>query len=59
MALKFNLCLWVDKKTAKSSIGTTPFQLLFGQQDFFPIELQLTSFRLAFQRGEPEEPVRL
>lgn len=54
--LNLTYALWEDRTTTKSSIGTTPFQLLFGQQVVLPIELQLTSFRLDFQQGELEEP---
>jgi len=53
--LNLTYALWADRTTAKSSIGTTPFQLLFGHQVVFPIELKLTSFRLAFQQEELEE----
>lgn len=41
--------------TSKSSIGTTLVQLLFGEKVVLPIEVKLTSFRLAFQHGELEE----
>jgi len=53
--LNLTYALWADRTTAKVSIGTSPFQLLFGQQAVLPIELQLTSFRLAFQQDELEE----
>lgn len=55
MALNLSYALWEDRTTTKSSIGTTPFQFLFGQQVVLPIELQLTSFRLVFQQEELEE----
>jgi len=42
--LNLTYALWADRTTAKVSIGTSPFQLLFGQQAVLPIELQLTSF---------------
>jgi len=54
--LNLTYALWEDRTTAKASIGTSPFQWLFGQQVVLPIELQLTSFRLAFQQDELEEP---
>jgi len=52
--LNLTYAFWADRTTAKSSIGTSPFQLLFGKHVVLPIELQLTSLRLAFQQDELE-----
>jgi hypothetical protein len=41
--------LWVDQTTTKTSTGHTPFQLLYGQEAIIPVELELTSLRLALQ----------
>jgi hypothetical protein len=44
--------LWLDRTTAKVSIGCTPFQLVYGQEALLPIELELSSLRLMLQTEE-------
>jgi hypothetical protein len=44
--------LWADRTTTKSSTGHTPFHLLYGQEAIMPVELELTSLRLALQAEE-------
>jgi hypothetical protein len=44
--------LWADRTTTKTSTGHTPFQLLYGQEAIMPVELELTSLRLALQAEE-------
>jgi hypothetical protein len=44
--------LWADQTTTKTSIGHTPFQLLYGQEAIIPIKLELNSLRLALQDKE-------
>jgi hypothetical protein len=41
--------LWEDHTTTKTNTGLTPFQLVYGQEVVMPIELELTSLRLALQ----------
>jgi hypothetical protein len=38
---KFKFSLWVDKVTTKRSIGTTPFQLVYGTEVVFPTHIAL------------------
>jgi hypothetical protein len=44
--------LWEDHTTTKTSTGHTPFQLFYGQEVVMPVELELTSLRLALQDEE-------
>jgi hypothetical protein len=44
--------LWADHTTTRFSTRFTPFQLLYGQEDIMPIELELTSLRLTLQNEE-------
>jgi hypothetical protein len=44
--------LWDDHTTTKNNTGHTPFSLLYGQEVVMPVELQLTSLRLAMQAEE-------
>ena len=39
--------LWAEQTTTKTSIGHTPFNLLYVQEAIIPMELELTSLRLA------------
>jgi hypothetical protein len=39
--------LWLDQNTTKTNTGHTPFELLYGQEVVMPVELELTSLRLA------------
>jgi hypothetical protein len=44
--------LWEDQTTTKTSTGHTPFQFLYNQEAIIPMELELTSLRLALQDEE-------
>jgi hypothetical protein len=38
---KLKFAFWVDRVTNKKSIGTSPFKLVYGTEDIFPIQLAL------------------
>jgi hypothetical protein len=44
--------LWADHTTTKASTGFTPFQLVYGQEDILPTELEISSLRLMLQTEE-------
>jgi hypothetical protein len=44
--------LWVDCTAMKTSTCHIPFQLLYGQDIIMPVELELTSLRLALHNEE-------
>jgi hypothetical protein len=44
--------LWADHTTTKVSTGCTPFQLVYGQEDILPTELELSSLWLMLQIEE-------
>jgi hypothetical protein len=51
---KLKYALWVDKISTKKSIGTSPFQLVYGIDVVFPI--QLGFLMMKFLQDEVEEP---
>jgi hypothetical protein len=57
--LKLKFALWVDRVTTKKSLGTSPFQLVYGMEVVFPTQLALPVEKL-FQdhEGEPDHMVR-
>ena len=36
---KLKFALWADRVTIKKSIGTSPFQLVYGVDALFPVQL--------------------
>jgi hypothetical protein len=56
---KFKFPLWVDRVTTKRSIGTTPFQLVYGIEVVFSTQLDLPVAKfLQDQEGEPYDMIR-
>ena len=51
---KLKFALWVDRVTIKKSIGTSPFQLIYGVDALFPV--QLASPIIKFLQEIKEEP---
>jgi hypothetical protein len=56
---KLKFALWVDRVTTKKSLGTSPFQLVYGTEVVFPTQLALPVAKF-FQghEGEPDHMVR-
>jgi transposase InsO family protein len=56
---KLKFALWADRVTTKRSIGTTPFQLVYGTKVVFPSQLALPVAKF-FQdyQGEPDDMIR-
>lgn len=51
--------LWAYKTSFKTSIGFTPFHLVYGQEALLPIELELASLRvLASSHEKPRERLK-
>ena len=46
--------LWVDRITIKKAIGTSPFQLVYGSDVVFPIQLGIPVMK--FLQDSQEEP---
>jgi transposase InsO family protein len=44
--------IWTGRTTANVSTGSTPFQLVYGQESILPIEMKLSSLRLMLQIEE-------
>ena len=51
---KLKFALWADRVTIKKSIGTSPFQLLYGVDVVFPV--QLVAAVIKFMQEIKEEP---
>ena len=51
---KLKFSLWADRVTIKKSIGTSPFQLVYGVDVMFPV--QLVTPVIKFLREIKEEP---
>ena len=47
-----NYALWDDHTTSKTIHGKTPFMLINGQEASMPSELEIATYRLAFQTKE-------
>jgi hypothetical protein len=56
---KLKFTLWADRVTTKKSLGTSPFQLVYGMEVIFPTQLALPVAKF-FQdhEGEPDHMVR-
>jgi transposase InsO family protein len=56
---KLKFSLWADRVTTKKSLGTSPFQLVYGMEVVFPTQVALPIAKL-FQdhEGEPDHMVR-
>jgi hypothetical protein len=56
---KLKFALWANRVTTKSSLNTSPFQLVYGTKAFFPTQLTLSMVKF-FQdlEGEPNHMVR-
>jgi hypothetical protein len=56
---KLKFSLWADRVTTKKSLGTSPFQLVYGTEAVFPTQLALPVVKF-FQdhEGEPDHMVR-
>jgi hypothetical protein len=56
---KIKFPLWVDRVTTKKSLGTSPFQIVYGTEVMFPTQLTLPVAKL-FQdhEGEPNHMVK-
>ena len=46
--------MWVDRITTKKAIGTCPFQIVYGIEAVFPIQLGLPVMK--FMQENVEEP---
>ncbi|MCO5612086.1 hypothetical protein L7F22_066348 [Adiantum nelumboides] len=54
-----NAALWAYRTSFKTTLGYTPYQLVFGKEAILPIEVQLASLRvLASGRDRPSEQLR-
>ena len=51
---KLKYALWADSITTKKAIGTSPFQLIYGTEAVFPIQLGLPVMK--FMQDNVEEP---
>jgi ribonuclease HI len=56
---KLKFSLWADRVTTKRSLGTSPFQLVYGAEAVFPTQLALPVAKF-FQdyEGEPDHMIR-
>jgi transposase InsO family protein len=57
---KLKFALWADRVTTKKSLGTSPFQLVYGMEVVFPTQLALPVWKF-FQdhEGEPDHMVKI
>ena len=46
--------LWADRITVKQAIGTSPFQLVYGIEAIFPVQLGIPVMK--FLQNSQEEP---
>ncbi|MCO5587179.1 hypothetical protein L7F22_041126 [Adiantum nelumboides] len=54
-----NVALWAYRTSFKTTLGYTPYQLVFGKEAILPIEVQLVSLQvLARGRDRPSEQLR-
>ena len=54
--LKF--ALWADRVTIKKSIGTSPFQLVYGTDVFFPVQLVTPVINFVQEIEEAPDDIR-
>ena len=52
--IKLKYALWEDRVTIKISIGTSPFQLVYGIDEIFPVQLSFLGIK--FLQDVEEEP---
>jgi hypothetical protein len=56
---KLKFALWADRVTTKKSLGTSPFQLIYGAEVVFSIQLALPVEKFfQYHEGEPNHMVR-
>ena len=56
---KFKFSLWVDRVTMKKSLGTSPFQLVYGAKVVFPTQLALPMAKFVQDyEGEADHMIR-
>jgi hypothetical protein len=56
---KLKFSLWPDRVTTKKSLGLSPFQLVYGIEAIFPIQLALPVANLLQDyEGEPNHVIR-
>ena len=52
--------LWAYRMTARTPIGETPFQLVYGSEAVIPTKIGLTSYRVGnHDKGKNDETMRL
>ena len=54
-----NAALWAYKTSFKTSLGFTPFHLVYGQEALLPIQVQLASLRVLVECKGDEEKERV
>ena len=47
--LKLRYALWADRICTKRSIGTSPYELVYGKNPLFPIEFEIKTLRMTLQ----------
>jgi hypothetical protein len=55
---KIKYALWEDRITTKTSIGKTPFELVYGMEAKLPINLQIPTLRFAQQYMTDKESLQ-
>ncbi|RVW61589.1 hypothetical protein CK203_065330 [Vitis vinifera] len=51
---KFPFALWAYRISFRTSIGATPYSLLYGMEIVLPVEIEMGSLRIALERQIPE-----
>jgi hypothetical protein len=52
---KINFALWADRITKKSSIGKSPFELVYGLDVTLPVHLKLPVYQFVHKYGLDED----
>ena len=56
---KLKFSLWEDRVTTKRSIGTTPFQLVYGTEVIFPAQISLLVENFIQEKqGKPDDMIK-